>query len=196
MCLSSSVTIRRTTDRQILSKQQQVSQLTWNNSQVPLMVYSYWLSSGPGQGLVRIGCMVLRRTFHTAPEQGPGRMGYGHIFQVLKLFQVVFFNDIAMAFGCPVPVPDTANLNGFCIISVPGLVPDTASVNGFCMISTPVLVLDTANVVTASHRFSRGSLMFRICLHAAIFSPCPLSPLLLNVFYYCHQKMGYSHRHH
>ena len=25
---------------------------------------------GPGQGLGRMGCMVLIRTFHTAPEQG------------------------------------------------------------------------------------------------------------------------------
>ena len=37
------------------------------------MVYSHWLSSGPGQGPGpepgRMGCMVLRRTFHTAPEQ-------------------------------------------------------------------------------------------------------------------------------
>ena len=41
-----------------------------------------------------MGCVVLRRTFHTAPEQehgpeqGEGRMGYVPIFQVLKLFQV------------------------------------------------------------------------------------------------------------
>ena len=35
------------------------------------MVYSHWLSQGPGQGPEpgRIGCMVLRRTFHIAPEQ-------------------------------------------------------------------------------------------------------------------------------
>ena len=42
-----------------------------------LMVYSHWLGpeSGPGQGqgLGRMGCMVLIRTFHTAPEQGQGR---------------------------------------------------------------------------------------------------------------------------
>ena len=40
------------------------------------MVYSHWLSSGPGQGLEpepeRMGCMVFRRTFHTAPEQEQG----------------------------------------------------------------------------------------------------------------------------
>ena len=47
-----------------------------------LVVYSYWLSPG------RMGCMILCRTFDTAPEQG--RMGYVLIFQILKLFQVVF----------------------------------------------------------------------------------------------------------
>ena len=69
--------------------------------------------------------MVLR-TFHTAPEQEQGRMGYVPIFQVLKLFQVVCFNCISMAFRCPVVVPDTS-VNDFCIISVP--VPETASMN-------------------------------------------------------------------
>ena len=55
--------------------------------------------------------MVLRRTFHTAleqeqgPEQGQGRMGYVPIFQVLKLFQVVCFNDISIS----VLPPDTAS---------------------------------------------------------------------------------------
>ena len=63
------------------------------------MVYSHWLSPGLGQGLGpepgRMGCMVLSRTFHTAPEQeqgpeqGQGRMGFVPIFQVLKLVQVV-----------------------------------------------------------------------------------------------------------
>ena len=51
-----------------------------------LVVYSHCLSPESG----RIGCMALCRTFHTAPEQGQGRMGYVPIFQVLKLFQVVF----------------------------------------------------------------------------------------------------------
>ena len=36
------------------------------------MVYSHWMSLGPGKGPGpepgRMGCMVLRRTFHTAPE--------------------------------------------------------------------------------------------------------------------------------
>ena len=40
------------------------------------MVYSHWLSPEPGQGPGpepgRMGCMVLGRTFHTAPEQGQG----------------------------------------------------------------------------------------------------------------------------
>ena len=74
-----------------------------------------------------MGCMVLKRTFHTAPkqgqapEQGKGRMGYVLIFQVLKLFQVVCFNDISMVFKCAVLAPDTASVNGFYIISVPVL---------------------------------------------------------------------------
>ena len=68
------------------------------------MVYSHWLSLGLGYGLEpepgRLGCMVLRRTFHTAPEQEQGteqrqgRMGYVPIFQVLKWFQVACSNDI------------------------------------------------------------------------------------------------------
>ena len=92
----------------------------------PIMVYSHWLSPGPGQGQGpepgRMGCMVIARTFHTAPEQeqgpeqGKGRMGYVPIFKVLKQFQVVCFNDISMAFRCPVLAPDTASVNGFCII--------------------------------------------------------------------------------
>ena len=62
-------------------------------------MYSHWLSTGPGQGLGsvsgRMGCMILRRIFHIAPEQGQepeqeqGRMSYVPIFQVLKLFQMV-----------------------------------------------------------------------------------------------------------
>ena len=54
------------------------------------MVYSHWLFPGQGQGLRpghgQMGCMVLCTTFHTAPEQGQGRMGYVPIFHVLKLF--------------------------------------------------------------------------------------------------------------
>ena len=90
------------------------------------MVYSHWLSPGLGQGLELghgwMGCMSLCRTFHTAPEQGQRRMGFVPIFQVLKLFQVVCFNDILMSLRYP--VPDTAGVNSFCILSV----PDTASV--------------------------------------------------------------------
>ena len=82
------------------------------------MVYSHWLSPGPGPEPGRMGCMVIRRTFHTAPEQeqGQGRIGYVLIFQVLKLFQVVCFDDTSMAFRCPVLDPDTDSVNGFCII--------------------------------------------------------------------------------
>ena len=40
-------------------------------------MYSHWLGPEPGpkQGLGprRMGCMVLIRAFHTAPEQGQGR---------------------------------------------------------------------------------------------------------------------------
>ena len=49
--------------------------------------------------------MILRRTFHIAPERGQGRMGYIPIFQV----QVVCYNDMSMAFSCLVLAPDTAN---------------------------------------------------------------------------------------
>ena len=85
-----------------------------------------------------MGSMVLRKTFHIAPEQGQGpeqgqAMGYVPIFQGLKLFQVVCFSDISMTFRCPVPIPDTASVNGFYIITVtipvPVLVSETASVN-------------------------------------------------------------------
>ena len=87
------------------------------------MAYSHWLCPGP----VQIGCIVLCRTFHTAPEQrqgpeqgqGQGRMGYVPIFQVLKLFQVTCFNCISMAFRCLALVPDTPSVNGFCITLVP-----------------------------------------------------------------------------
>ena len=39
------------------------------------MVCSHWLGPEPGlgQGLGRMGCMGLIRTFHTVPEQGQGR---------------------------------------------------------------------------------------------------------------------------
>ena len=100
------------------------------------MVYSHWLCPGPGQGpgpeLGRMGCMVLGRTFHTAPEQeqGPNTdreewVMYVPIFQVLKLFQVMCFNCISMAFRCPVLAPDTASVSAFCILSVPVPVPET-----------------------------------------------------------------------
>ena len=55
------------------------------------MMYSHWLSpglqQGPRPGPGTMGCMVLRRTFHIAPEQGQGpeqgwgRMGYVPIFR-------------------------------------------------------------------------------------------------------------------
>ena len=96
------------------------------------MVYLHWLSpvlgQGPGPRLRKIACMVLSRAIHTAPEQGQGRIGYVPIFQVLKLFQVVwYFNGFQVASRDPIHsqcerfphnVPDP----------VPILVPDTASV--------------------------------------------------------------------
>ena len=48
--------------------------------------------------------MVLG-TFHTAPEQEQGPE------QVLKLFQVVCFNDISVAFRCSDLASDTASVN-------------------------------------------------------------------------------------
>ena len=84
--------------------------------------------------------MILRRTFHTAPEersgpeQGQGRMGCIPSFWVLKLFQVACFNIFSMLFRCPALVPVSVSVKGFCILSVPVLVP------------VPVLV--TASVVT------------------------------------------------
>ena len=99
------------------------------------MVYSRWLSLELAQGL----------------GHGPGNfrdrdlnrdMGYVPIFQVLKLFQVVCFNDISMAFRCPVLAPDTASMNGFCIILAPVPVLETASVN------TPLKSLCSSRIQT------------------------------------------------
>ena len=56
------------------------------------------------------------------------------LFQVLNLVQVVYFNCIAVAFRSPIMAPDTASVNGFCIILV--------------LIQVSVLVLDTASVIT------------------------------------------------
>ena len=88
-----------------------------------------------------MGCMVLIRTFHTAPEQGQGRtlvfitgniirtwkMGTRPILQVLKMFQVFFpvpvqvqcerfllkpYNPFfSVPVPVPVPVPDQASVN-------------------------------------------------------------------------------------
>ena len=77
--------------------------------------------------------------FHTAPEQeqgpesGQGRMGYVPIFHILKLFPLVCFNWISVAFKCPVLAPYTTSVNGFCkilvLVPIPVLVPETVSVN-------------------------------------------------------------------
>ena len=56
--------------------------------EISFMVYSHWLS--PGQGHGRMGCMVLYRKFHTAPEQGQGKIGYIPIFQVPVPVQVQY----------------------------------------------------------------------------------------------------------
>ena len=63
-------------------------------------------------------------------------------FQILKLLQVVRFNDISMAFRCPVQVPDTASVNSLYII-----------------LAVPISVLDTASVITPL-----GTLFFVISL--------------------------------
>ena len=44
-------------------------------------------------------------------------MYYVPIFQVLKLFQAVYFNDILMAFRCLVLVSDTAGVITSCLTS-------------------------------------------------------------------------------
>ena len=52
------------------------------------MVYSHWLGPepgpGPGQEPERMGCMVLIRTFHTAPELNRDREEHLEHFQDLK----------------------------------------------------------------------------------------------------------------
>ena len=64
-----------------------------------------------------VSVMVLCRTFHTTPEQGQKRMGYLPIFQVPKVFQVVCFTGISMAFRCLVLVPNITSVKGFRILS-------------------------------------------------------------------------------
>ena len=92
--------------------------------------------SGTETGTWTNGLYGKCRSYQNAPEQRHGpeqkRMAYIPIFQVLKLFQVVCFNNISMAFRCPVLVPDTVSVNNFCILSV----------------QVPVPVLDTASVIT------------------------------------------------
>ena len=79
------------------------------------MVFSHWLSLGLGQGPGPVSGIIAPEQGQ-GPEHGQGRMGYVPIFQVLKLFQVVCFNGISMAFRCSVLAPDTASMKGFCII--------------------------------------------------------------------------------
>ena len=66
-------------------------------------------------------------------------MGYGPIFQVLKLFQVVCFNCITMAFRCPVLAPDTTICEWFlCAGAINLLMCSISSDNGestFCNLS-------------------------------------------------------------
>ena len=97
------------------------------------MVYSHWLSPAPGPG--RMGCMVLR-TFHIAPEQGQGpvqgqgRMGYVPIFQVLKLLQVVCFNDISMVSGVQSwPQTQPVRLHHYGLFTLAETDSETSSVN-------------------------------------------------------------------
>ena len=85
--------------------------------------------SGTGQalGLGQMGCMVLCWTFTSrCTWTGTGKNRLCAHFQVLKPFQVVCFNYISIAVRCPVLVPDTASVKGFCIISVRVPVPSTS----------------------------------------------------------------------
>ena len=120
-------------------------------------MYSHWLGPepGPGQwlGPGRIGCMVLRRTFHTSPEQGQGRTP-GTFSGPEEWVWYPFFRSwkciwwwILVFFPVPAQVqcerfflkpynpffPVRVQCDTFCIIpvSVPVLVPvpDQASVN-------------------------------------------------------------------
>ena len=90
------------TDRSFLSSNNYLC-ITWfsricsyMNIWHDVLVYSHWLGPEPGpgqgQGPGRMGCMVLIRTFHTAPEQGqrrtPGTF-FRSIFQVLKMCPVM-----------------------------------------------------------------------------------------------------------
>ena len=148
----------------VINKIRYVTHSMWHHIifRVTIMVYSHWLGPEPGQGPGpvlcrtfhiaqgpgRMVCMVLIRTFHTAPEQGQGRTPVfitGHIFrtwkmgtrpilQVLKRFQVFF------------PVPVQVQCERFLLkpynpffqvpVPVPVPVPDQASVN------TPLLLCD------------------------------------------------------
>ena len=102
-----------------------------------LMVYSHSLFPGPEEAWPRKnGLYGFRKNLSHCTKQardlaGTGNNGLCIHFQVLKLFQMVYFNYISMAFRCPVLAPYTASGNGFCIIPVPVPVPvsDTASVN-------------------------------------------------------------------
>ena len=66
------------------------------------MVYSHWLSPGPG----RMACMILCRMFHITPGPGQGRspgktqMGAIPIFQVLKIFPVMSCNWFQLQYLC------------------------------------------------------------------------------------------------
>ena len=117
------------------------------------MVYLDWLGPEPGlgqgQGPRRMGCMVLIRTFHTAPEQGQGRTPgtfsgpeewvWYPFFRSWKcaLWWILVFFPVPVQVQCErfllkpynpffqVPV----QCERFCIILVPVPVPDQDRVN-------------------------------------------------------------------
>ena len=131
-----------------------------------LMVYSHWLGLEPelGQGPGRMSCMVLIRTFHTAPKQGQGRTPgtfsgpeewvWYPFFRSWKcaLWWILVFFPVPVQVQCErfllkqynpffqVPV----QCERFCIIPLPVPVPvpvlDQASVN------TPLVPMSNRNI--------------------------------------------------
>ena len=95
------------------------------------MVHSHWLCLGREP---QPGRMVSHCTWTgTGTWIGTGKNGYVPIFHILKLFPLVCFNWISVAFKCPVLAPYTTSVNGFCkilvLVPIPVLVPETVSVN-------------------------------------------------------------------
>ena len=112
-------------------------------------------------------------------EQGQGIMEYIPIFHVLKLFQVVCFNDTSMAFKCPVLAPDTASGNGFCIIlvPVPVSVPD---INDREPISGEFTGAESPWNPRGAVRIPRGTHGVRSCVSCLVTCRCAGSTIILD----------------